>query len=164
MLRLGQDKEFAEILALKASQEASHELWALADAMALGESEEAVITAPPSLVGNLYIAWNQFIVEGPTPIAFLGTAYTLERLSIERGAVAVSNLRAHSTIPGIQQALTFLEGHAYEDLSHTDLLEVKLEGIHSEQERELTIESVRMTGRFYEGLLRSIADDANMTT
>lgn len=157
MKHLGQDPELASLLAHKAHEEAGHELWALNDGIALGLSREAIVEASASPAVESYVAWNRFITRSDTPIAFLGTAYVLESLSLDRGAATVRNLRARCTLPGIQNALSFLERHATADELHLEQLTQKLARLRRPHERERTALSARITRHLYLGLFASSA-------
>jgi hypothetical protein len=72
-----------------------------------------------------YVAWSTTLADAGSP-AFLGAAYTLEFISMRRAKTASDNLRARGTIPNIQRALRFLDGHGAADHGHIAELEAAL--------------------------------------
>jgi hypothetical protein len=150
--RLGKYPVLAELFAVKAREEAGHEKWALADLRALGQEAAAINGEPPSAAVAAYIAWNGFVVESTSPVAFLGTAYVLESLSVRCGADAVRNLRRRRAIPGIEGAVSFLRGHAGADVGHLKQLGSLLAQIRDARDREAILLSARVTCTVYEGL------------
>lgn len=115
------DAHISELLDQKAADEAGHEDWAEADAVALGLDRSVIRSTPVAPATAAYLAWNEFMVQSH-PIAFLGTAFVLESISRERAATAARNLCMHSGIAGIQGAVSFLLKHGESDVAHVDEL------------------------------------------
>jgi pyrroloquinoline quinone (PQQ) biosynthesis protein C len=113
--------ETSELLYKKAADEAGHEAWAEADAIALGLDRAVVRSTPTAPATAAYLAWNEFMVQ-EHPIAFLGTAFVLESISRERASTAAQNLCTHSGIEGIRGAVSFLVKHGEADVGHVDEL------------------------------------------
>jgi hypothetical protein len=67
--------------------------------------------------------------------AFLGAAYTLEIISMHRAKAAADNLRARKAIPGVERAVSFLEGHGDADAGHIALLTDLLRSVKAPRDR-----------------------------
>ena len=150
--RLGRYPALAELFAVKAREEAGHEQWALADLRALGRDPAAIANEPPTAAVSAYLAWNRFTVESASPVAFLGTAYVLEGLSVHCGEEAVRNLCRNSTIPGIAGAVSFVRGHAGADVDHMEQLRSLFSQVLGTRDRTAVLLSARVTRTLYQGL------------
>jgi thiaminase len=150
--RQGRHRVLAELLLQKADEETGHERWLLADLRHLGWSAEQVKRTPLSPAVAAYVAWNRFTTEAGSPIAFLGTAYVLESLSVLRAGVAVEALLARGAIPHIHKAVTFLRGHAGADIGHLAELAAVLASLTDPVEQEAVVLSARTTRALYAGL------------
>lgn len=152
MQRLGQHPVLAELLLRKATEERGHERWLLADLKNLGWRPEEVERTEPCPAVAAYVAWNRFTSEVGSPTAFLGTAYMLEHLSVHRAGQAVERLLERGAIPDIHKAVTFLRGHAGEDVSHVAELNEVLLGLTEPREQAAILLSARATRALYLGL------------
>jgi len=150
--RLGRHPHLAELLLKKAGEENGHERWLLADLANLGWTRDQVESIPPCAAVTAYLAWNRFTGDSGSPAAFLGTAYVLEYLSVHRAEVAMENLIARGTIPNIRKAVTFLRGHAGEDVDHVAELAKVLRSLTDPEEQEALILSARTTRVFFQGI------------
>ncbi|MDY7226477.1 iron-containing redox enzyme family protein [Hyalangium rubrum] len=152
MKRLGQHPALAELLLHKAAEERGHERWLLADLKNLGRNPEEVERTEPCPAVVAYVAWNRFTSEAGSPTAFLGTAYVLEYLSVYRAGAAVEQLLERGAIPNIHKAVTFLRGHAGEDISHVAELNTVLLALTEPSEQAAILLSARATRALYLGL------------
>jgi pyrroloquinoline quinone (PQQ) biosynthesis protein C len=150
--RLGQHPRLAELLVHKAEEERGHERWLLADLRNLGWTREQVEAAAPCPAVLAYVAWNRFTSVAGTPTAFLGTAYVLEYLSVHRASGAVDRLIQADSIPHIRKAVTFLRGHAGEDIAHVEALNSVLLALEDPREQAAIVLSARATRALYLGL------------
>ena len=114
--RLGQHSWLADVLIEKAKEEKGHDLWALADLAALGVGERQVQATSASLPVAAYNAWTGFVASSPFPIAYLGVAYTLENLAVQRAGKAAHALREAARISNIANAVDYLVGHGEADV------------------------------------------------
>jgi hypothetical protein len=101
----------------KSEEESPHDAWALNDLRNLGANAELVKGAPLPHAIRAYLHFSLAMAAEGSP-AFLGTAYTLEFISLHRAKRAAENLRSRRKIPNIDRALSFLEGHGDADLEH----------------------------------------------
>ncbi|CAM3960232.1 iron-containing redox enzyme family protein [Corallococcus sp. ZKHCc1 1396] len=154
MKREGQHTALAELLLQKAEEENGHERWLLADLKNLGWSAEQVERAPVCSAVRAYVEWNRFTTLSGTPTAFLGTAYVLEYLSVERAPAAVDRLIADSGIPNIHKAVTFLRGHGNADGDHVAELEAVLGQLTSPEEQAALLLSARTTRALFPSFFR----------
>ncbi|MCP3139291.1 iron-containing redox enzyme family protein [Pyxidicoccus xibeiensis] len=152
MLRLGRHPMLAELLVQKSREESGHERWLLADLRALGWSQERVEATPACAAVRAYVNWNRFTAEAGMPTAFLGTAYMLEHLSVERAGLAAERLVARGAIPNVRRAVTFLRGHAGADGDHVAELASVLSRLEDPAEQEALLLSARTTRALYPAL------------
>lgn len=152
MKRLGRHPLLAELLLQKASEERGHERWLLADLKNLGWSAERVEGAERSPAVNAYIAWNRYTTRSATPAAFLGTAYVLEYMSVQRASATVERLLAANAIPNIRKSVTFLRGHGSADGQHVAELGAVLSLLTDSEEQSALLLSARTTRALYTGL------------
>jgi hypothetical protein len=68
-----------------------------------------------------YLNFSLALAEEGSP-GFLGAAYTLEFISMQRAQRAAENLRACGKIAGIERSLRFLRGHGDADQEHVACL------------------------------------------
>jgi pyrroloquinoline quinone (PQQ) biosynthesis protein C len=157
MKRMGKYPALAELLLQKSSEEHGHEQWLLADLKSLGWTRERVehVQVRPAVAA--YVAWNRFTAESSAPAAFLGTAYVLEYLSVHRAGLAAEQLITRAAIPNIQQAVSFLRGHADADGDHVDGLLSVLRSLTDRQEQAAILLSARTTRELYLGLFSEAA-------
>ncbi|EAU62533.1 heme oxygenase related enzyme, putative, partial [Stigmatella aurantiaca DW4/3-1] len=116
--RQGKCPALAELLIQKSQEEHGHERWLLSDLKNLGWSAEQVERTEHCPAVAAYVAWNRYTTQCGAPTAFLGTAYVLEYLSVQRASATVERLLAANTIPNIAKAVTFLRGHGQADGEH----------------------------------------------
>ncbi|RYZ39375.1 MAG: heme oxygenase [Myxococcaceae bacterium] len=154
MKREGQHTALADLLIQKAREENGHERWLLADLKNLGLTQEQVEGAPVCSAVRAYVEWNRFTTLSGVPTAFLGTAYVLEYLSVERAPGTVDRLIADSGIPNIQKAVTFLRGHGNADGDHVAELEAVLGRLTSPEEQAALHLSARTTRALFPSFFR----------
>ncbi|WP_238180565.1 iron-containing redox enzyme family protein, partial [Methylobacterium haplocladii] len=107
---LGEHPELAELFFQKADEEAGHDILVDDDLRALGLDPEATLAAhPPGEWITAYNSWITAATNGRHPAAFLGSAYILEGLAVERAGKVAKALVATSSIPKIADAVTFLD-------------------------------------------------------
>lgn len=130
--RSGRSPWLADLFARKSEEESPHDGWLLHDLGRCGANVELVkASAAPSAV-SAYVSWSMALAEEGSS-AFLGAAYALESISMERATLAARNLRAHGVIP--RDALSFLEGHGEADPEHVAALHDVLRRIDDARER-----------------------------
>jgi pyrroloquinoline quinone (PQQ) biosynthesis protein C len=140
------------LLLQKASEERGHERWLLADLRNLGWTPGQVHRTARCPSVEAYVAWNRFTAEAGAPLAFLGTSYVLEYLSVHRASAAADRLVARGAIPNIHKALTFLRGHADADGDHVTELREVLRSLTNPREHAALVLSARTTRALYPGL------------
>lgn len=151
MKRLGRHLQLAELLLRKASEERGHERWLLADLKNLGWPAAQAENAKRSPAVDAYIAWNRYTALSGMPTAFLGTAYVLEYLSVQRASSTVEHLLAARAIPNIHKAVTFLHGHADADIHHVAQMTSVLRSLTDPEEQSFLLLSARTTRALYTG-------------
>lgn len=154
--KLGQHGWLAEVLIEKAEEEQGHDLWALADLAALGTTERQVKETSPSPPVAAYNAWTSFVATSPFPIAYLGVAYALENLAVQRASKAADALRKTGRIPNIANAVSYLVGHGEADIGHVAELETVLEGVKSQAEHDAVLASAAATRLMYTGMAANL--------
>ncbi|RUO88825.1 heme oxygenase [Corallococcus sp. AB018] len=152
--REGRNPALAELLFQKAHEERGHEQWLLKDLKALGWTEERVERAPICTAVRAYVEWNRFTTQSGVPTAFLGTAYVLEYLSVNRAPGSVDRLIAESGIANIDKAVLFLKGHGAADGDHVADLETELRKLTSPAEQNALILSARTTRTLFPKFFR----------
>lgn len=148
------DPVFAELLFQKAREEKGHEQWLLRDLKELGWTEERVERAPICTAVRAYVEWNRFTTQSGVPTAFLGTAYVLEYLSVNRAPGSVDRLIAESGIPNIHKAVLFLRGHGAADGDHVADLETELRKLTSPEEQAALLLSASTTRTLFPKFFR----------
>ncbi|RKH58221.1 iron-containing redox enzyme family protein [Corallococcus llansteffanensis] len=154
MKREGRHTALADLLLQKSAEENGHEKWLLADLKNLGWTAERVEHAPVCSAVRAYVEWNRFTTLSGVPTAFLGTAYVLEYLSVERAPASVDRLIAESGIPNIHKAVTFLRGHGAADGDHVAELELVLRALTSPEEQAALLLSARTTRALFPSFFR----------
>jgi pyrroloquinoline quinone (PQQ) biosynthesis protein C len=152
MMKLGRHPALAGLLLQKASEEQGHEQWLLADLRRLGWTPGQVNRTVRSPAVAAYVAWNRFTAVDGAPVAFLGTSYVLEYLSVHRARMAADRLVARGAIPNIHKAITFLRGHADADAEHVAQLSAVLRSLTAPEEQAALVLSARTTRALYMGL------------
>lgn len=150
----------ARLFLQKADEEDGHEKWILTDLEAIGHSLDERRLPMPTPAVAAYLAWNQFQVEGNSPLAFLGTAYILESLSQARAGFTADNLVKKNRIPGIQNGVRFLRGHADADEHHMSVLRRVFSVVSSPSDQEAIALSAAVTTSVYLGMFAAMAVDA----
>ncbi|WP_375758178.1 iron-containing redox enzyme family protein [Corallococcus exercitus] len=152
--REGQSPALADLLFQKAREEKGHEQWLLRDLKELGWTQERVERAPICPAVRAYVEWNRFTTQSGVPTAFLGTAYVLEYLSVNRAPDSVDRLIADSGIPNIHKAVLFLRGHGAADGDHVAELESVLRTLTSPEEQAALLLSARTTRALFPKFFR----------
>ncbi|MFT3772750.1 MAG: iron-containing redox enzyme family protein [Minicystis sp.] len=132
----------------KTAEEAPHHAWALADLRRLGGNVEEVRSSSPPAAVSAYVHWSLTMAEEGSP-AFLGAAYTLELISMHRAKTAARNLCACRAIPGIERAVTFLDGHGDADVDHIAELSEVLRRIDDPRDQEAILFSAAVMRALY---------------
>jgi pyrroloquinoline quinone (PQQ) biosynthesis protein C len=138
----------AALFGSKAHEEDGHDQWALADLAVLGVSRDALETAPLSRAVNAYVAWAAYCAH-QAPVGVLGVAWVLEWFGYARAGRAAENLVAHSGIPRIESAVTFLRGHGDADRHHIEALAAAFDHVTDPDEMVLVRLSARVTTTLY---------------
>jgi len=123
-----------ELVDAKTREESPHDGWVLDDLERCGDNRELLKAAYPPVAVTAYVNWSRSVAEAGSP-GYLGAAYTLEFISAHRARVAAENLRAHRAVPGIERAVSFLEGHGDADLGHVAHLNTVLARIDDPRDR-----------------------------
>ena len=160
MHKLGQHAGLADVLIEKSKEEHGHDFWALSDLAALGVSEQAIRATSPSPSVAAYIAWTHYMASSPFPVAYLGVAYVLENLAVERAGVAADNLRKAGRIANIDAAVSFLAGHGVSDVGHVAELENVLQSVANPVERDAILGSAVAARLAYAGMAENLNDVA----
>jgi pyrroloquinoline quinone (PQQ) biosynthesis protein C len=143
-----------DLLVAKTREEAPHDAWVLHDLRACGENVELMKASVPPTAVQAYVTWSQTMAEDGSP-AFLGAAYTLEMISMRRAKTAAMNLRARGTIPRIEAALMFLDGHGDADADHIATLETTLARIEDADDRAAIERSATVMATLYPRFFRA---------
>jgi pyrroloquinoline quinone (PQQ) biosynthesis protein C len=157
---LGQHGWLADVLIEKSREERGHDLWALSDLAALGVREVDIKGTSPSAAVAAYNAWTRFVASSPFPAAYLGVAYTLENLAVERAGKAADALRVAARIPNIAEAVSYLVGHGEADVGHVAELEEVFERFTKPTERDAILGSAAATRLMYTGMLDNLNEVA----
>jgi pyrroloquinoline quinone (PQQ) biosynthesis protein C len=112
----------------KAAEEGPHDRLLLRDLRRLGQNTELTKGSRAPTAVRAYVTYNLARAENNSP-AYLGAAYTLEYISMRRAKVAARELRRLDALPGIEQALTFLDTHGAADVHHIAELEELLKTV-----------------------------------
>ena len=158
--KLGRHGWLADVLVEKAAEEKGHDAWALADLAALGIAERHVQTTSASLPVTAYNAWTRFVASSPFPIAYLGVAYTLENLAVQRAGMAADALRKTGRIANIADAVSYLVGHGEADVGHVAELEAVLEQVEDFAEQDAVLTSAAATRLMYAGMAANLDEVA----
>ncbi len=132
--RRGRYAGLAELLRSKADEESPHDRWLLDDLERCGARVDPTDSSPCSRAVEAYVTFNLALADAGSP-AYLGAAYMLEGISFRRAGHAASQLRAHASIPGIERAVTFLEGHGEADIAHIETLTAALSVVDDETDQ-----------------------------
>jgi hypothetical protein len=159
LMTLRRAPTLARLFLQKADEEDGHEKWVLADLEAINCPLDEYRLPKASTAIAAYIAWNHFQVEAGWPLGFLGTAYVLEALSHARAGTTADNLVQKNRIPGIQQGVRFLRGHADADEDHIDLLRRVLEVVSLPSDQEAIALSAAVTATLYLGMFSALDID-----
>ena len=119
----------------KAEEEAPHDGWVLDDLRTLGVNAELVKGGAIPTAVQAYVQWSAALAERGSP-AFLGAAYTLEFISMQRAGQAARNLRTRQKIANIDASLSFLESHGEADIAHVATLEDLLRQVRVQRDRD----------------------------
>lgn len=119
------------VLDAKAQEEGPHDTWLLRDLKSLGLNPYLVRGSAVPMAVRAYVEWSSTLADAGSP-AFLGAAYTLEFISMRRAKAAADNLRRRRTIPNIDRALRFLDGHGIADRGHIAELDAVLAQVRDE--------------------------------
>jgi hypothetical protein len=149
----------AQLFLLKADEEEGHEKWVLADLAAIDRPMDERRLPRACTAVAAYIAWNHFQVEAGWPLGFLGTAYVLESLSNARAGTTADNLVKKNRIPGIQQGVRFLKGHADADEHHIEMLRRVLSVVSLPSDQEAISLSAEVTATLYLGMFSAMETD-----
>lgn len=146
----------ARLFLQKADEEDGHDKWVQADLAAIDRPLDENNAPPASTAVAAYIAWNHFQVEAGWPLGFLGTAYVLESLSRAHAGTTAENLVKKNRIPGIQNGVRFLNGHAEADEHHIDMLRRVLGVVSQSSDVEAIALSAAVTTSLYLGMFTAL--------
>jgi pyrroloquinoline quinone (PQQ) biosynthesis protein C len=132
----------------KAAEEGPHDRLLLRDLRRLGQNTELVKGSRGPTAVRAYVAYNLARAENDSP-AYLGAAYTLEYISMRRAKVAARELRRRDALPGIEQALSFLDTHGAADVHHIAELEELLQTVTDPADQADIALSAQVLRRLY---------------
>jgi pyrroloquinoline quinone (PQQ) biosynthesis protein C len=132
----------------KAAEEGPHDRLLLRDLRRLGQNTELTKGSGAPTAVRAYLAYNLARAEDNSP-AYLGAAYTLEYISMRRATVAARELRRLDALPGIEQALSFLDTHGAADVHHIAELEEMLKTIVDPADQADILLSAQVLRRLY---------------
>ena len=148
LARARRSSALARLLGQKAAEEAPHDRWILSDLERCGEDLERVRSEPRPRAVTAYLEFGLALAEAGSP-AYLGAAYTLEFISMQRARAAAEHLRERGAITGIERALSFLEGHGDADHGHVATLCAHLDAIDEPGERAAIEGAAAVTRALY---------------
>jgi pyrroloquinoline quinone (PQQ) biosynthesis protein C len=146
--RAGRYPALVEAVNGKAAEEGPHDRLLLRDLAHLGQNVELIKGRSAPTAVQAYVSYSLARANDGSP-AYLGAAYTLEYVSMRRAKVAARELRRHSTLPNIEQALSFLDTHGTADLHHVTELEELLNAIADPHARADILLSATVLRRLY---------------
>jgi pyrroloquinoline quinone (PQQ) biosynthesis protein C len=146
-------QEMHERFTHHAKEEAGHELWVLDDIRALGGDAEAVKREDPGVAVKAYAAMVMLVLRSGNPLGILGVGALLEGISAKLGTLAANNLRRHSKIPNIENALKFFDSHGEADREHILEQNRTLSNVPDEQDRRAIRLCIEFTSFQYRNLL-----------
>lgn len=152
--RSGRCPRLLETLDTKTAEESPHDGWVLDDLERCGEDAAIVIASAAPTAVDAYVRWSRIMAEEGSP-AFLGAAYALEFISMQRARMAAENLRARKVIPNIEDAVVFLEGHGDADVDHIAQLNAVLRWIDDPQDQAAIMQSAMVLCALYPRFFRS---------
>lgn len=155
---LGRQETFVAVFAEKAAEEKGHDRLIDRDLETLGIDVAAALATGPGRWVQAYKAWISATTAGKHPLAFLGTAYMLEGLGVQRAGVVSRALKAAGRIEAITDALTFLDVHAEADIGHVEELETTLASLDDGIDAGAITVTAGATRVFYLGMLDEIGD------
>lgn len=158
--KLGQHGWLADVLIEKSREERGHDKWAMSDLATLGVTEQEVRATSPSPAVAAYNAWTRFAASSPFPIAYLGVAYTLENLAVQRAERAANALRRAARIANIANAVSYLVGHGEADVGHVAELEAVLERVADPIEHDAVLGSASATRLMYTAMADNLHEIA----
>lgn len=150
--RSGQHRQLGNLFMQKAREEHGHERWLLQDLKNLGWPAERVEAVEPCAAVSAYAAWNRYTARRGNPLAFLGTAFVLEYLSVQRAGPSVERLLAAGRIPNIDKAVSFIRGHGLADGDHVAELTALLGSLTDGEDQAALLLSARTTRVLYLGM------------
>lgn len=153
----GQAGWLADLLAEKSKEEKGHERLALADLLTLGLRERDVETAQESAPVAAYNAYCRFIAASPFPVAYLGPAYVLETLAVERGPRAAKGMNQTGNVVNIAKASVYL-GYGDEDAGHVNRLDDVLDRITNPVDQNAVLVSAAATRLMYAAMCQNIPE------
>jgi len=153
----GQGGWLAELLAEKSKEEKGHERLAFADLVTLGLSEREIENARESEPVAAYNAYCRFIAASPFPIAYLGPAYVLETLAVQRGPRAAKGMNKTAKVVNIAKASVYL-GYGEEDAGHVNRLDDVLDRITNPVDQNAVLVSAAATRLMYSAMCENIPE------
>jgi hypothetical protein len=152
--RTGRYPWLVEIVDEKTEEESPHDLWVLADLQTLGEAPERVKASPVPHAVQAYVHFCLALADEGSP-AFLGAAYALELISARRARAASENLRARAKVPGIECALSFLDGHGDADPDHVAQMDAMLPRIEEPRDQAAIVLCAVVLAELYPRFFRT---------
>lgn len=136
------------IVDAKTAEESPHDAWVLDDLRRCGVDVELVKAQAAPRAVDAYVQWSRTMAEEGSP-AFLGAAFALEFMSMQRAKRAADNLRARNAIPNIAEAVSFLEGHGDADVGHIEQLGAMLRRVEDPQDMKAIVLSTSVLRALY---------------
>lgn len=146
----------ARLLAQKVDEERNHHLWCIRDLDVLGFDREWRQHVVPAPAVKAYLAFNRSLCVW-RPAAFAGTAFVLEYMAIHRARRTAENLIKHSKVQDIENAVSFLTGHADADESHVkSMLDCLKDNAVDDDTAEAICAAAMMTRLYYPGFFEPV--------
>jgi pyrroloquinoline quinone (PQQ) biosynthesis protein C len=134
-------------------EEKGHDGWLLDDIAAIGGDIEAAKRARPCLAVHCYHSLIETVLKSDHPLAAAAFGGVLEEISARLGPPMTANLKRHSKIPNIANAVSFIESHGVADAEHTGENSDVLRSITNEGDKAAFLLCARQVALLYSGLL-----------
>ena len=149
-------RKLADLYMQKAEEEQDHDILIDHDLKALGLDPKATLAAGPGPSIRAYNARIEAVSRGDHPSGFLGSAYILEGLAVERARVIAKAMRETGRVADVAGALSFLDLLADADIGHVDDLERILARLDDDREQEAIALTATVTRELYIGMLGDV--------
>ena len=147
----GSDRHMVKLFLRHAISEVGHDLAALGDLEALGESPQGVYIENPLPATTALTAFPFYWIHYQNPIGYLGYLYFLEHMPTQHGAIYANALMG-AGVP--DAAMGFLKEHMHADVGHNKLMDKYLEQLlHDQKDADAVIYVMQVTAELYANML-----------